>query len=547
MGTYGEALYDIKDSFLIIGLTGYTGSGCSNASRILRKKSKPTLPDIKTLSAQPKKRIYTKLERVWIDLTWGELEQFVDIEVARVIFMFAAYRALHNDFKKGNLAIVRKLVLSSKNQEYLKSVGYLTKDKIDMKKGRVAERLVDAYEKTKSLYRDFKKEFHKKDTATFIEVMQDFGDDIRKFGCVQPISRRKPEPKNITVLPEALRRLIKAYVIRKNASRFIVDAFRNPYEVEYFKRRYSEFYLVVIQRPRDECRAVLKGLKSKMSSKAIEKLEERERGYKEKRRKNNIGNWVTSQNLDECFQKADYIIENTSRNSRSRSQLIYNLIRFMCLVKKPGCIPPNKDERNMQIAMSIKYNSGCLSRHVGAVVVDSEGYVLGIGWNNPPIGQVPCALRTGNELVNSPCPDPVAFSSLERENYFINHIGNRCTDKPYCFKDEYGCVSKKGKRVRFCRALHAEENAIRQEKEKNLKGTTLYTTDSPCENCAKIICQSNISRIVYIEEYPGIARQQMQSGKKEIKWEQFKGATGSGYYRLFNSFMPEKDMLDLYS
>lgn len=201
----------------------------------------------------------------------------------------------------------------------------------------------------------------------------------------------------------------------------------------------------------------------------------------------------------------------------------------------------------MQIAMSVKHNSGCLSRHVGAVVVDSEGYVLGIGWNNPPVAQVPCALRTGNELVNSRCPDPLAFSSLECENYFINHIGNRCTDKPYCFKDEYGCVSKKGKRVRFCRALHAEENAIRQEKEKSLKETTLYTTDSPCENCAKIICQSNISRIVYVEEYPGIARQQMRSGKKEIKWEQFEGVTGSGYCRLFNSFMPEKDMLDLYS
>ncbi len=547
MVTYGEALYDIKGGFLIIGLTGYTGSGCSNASRILRKKSKPTLPDIKTLGIQPEKRLYSKLERVWMDITWGESKRFVDIEVSRIIFMFAVYRALSYNFKKGHLAVLRN-VFSGKSEGYLKSFAYLTKDNIDMKQRDVAEELVDAYEKARPLYREFKRKCNKdKDSAAFIETMQDFGDDIRKFGCVHPISRKKADPRNITVLPEAVRRLTKAYITRENTSRFIIDALRNPYEVEYFRRRYSEFYLVAIQRPIDERRAVLGGPKPKMSSKAIEKLEEREKGCKEKRRKNNISNWVTSQNLDECFQKADYIIENTSRNSRSRSQLTYNLIRFMCLVEKPGCIPPNKDERNMQIAMSVKHNSGCLSRHVGAVVVDSEGYVLGIGWNNPPVAQVPCALRTGNELVNSRCPDPLAFSSLECENYFINHIGNRCTDKPYCFKDEYGCVSKKGKRVRFCRALHAEENAIRQEKEKSLKETTLYTTDSPCENCAKIICQSNISRIVYVEEYPGIARQQMRSGKKEIKWEQFEGVTGSGYCRLFNSFMPEKDMLDLYS
>lgn len=313
MGTYGEALYGIKSGFLIIGLTGYTGSGCSTASRILRKKSKPTLPDIKTLGIQSEKRLYSKLERVWRGLTWGEPEQFAYIEVSRVIFMFAVYRALRYDSKAGHLATLRKLVLSSKNEGYLESVGYLAKDKIDIRQGDMAERLVDSYQKAKPLYRQFRKKCYK-DLATFIEAMQDFGDDIRKFGCVQPISRRKPEPKNITVLPEALRRLTKAYIIRKKASRFIIDAFRNPYEVEYFKRRYSEFYLIVIQRPTDERRAILKGPKSQMSSKAIEKLEEREKGYKEKRRKNNIGNWVTSQNLDECFQKADYIIENTSQN-----------------------------------------------------------------------------------------------------------------------------------------------------------------------------------------------------------------------------------------
>lgn len=37
--TYKEALYSVKRGFLIIGLTGYTGSGCSTARKILENKN----------------------------------------------------------------------------------------------------------------------------------------------------------------------------------------------------------------------------------------------------------------------------------------------------------------------------------------------------------------------------------------------------------------------------------------------------------------------------------------------------------------------------
>ena len=537
MATYGEALHSVKSGFLIIGLTGYTGSGCTTARKILMK-SQVCFPGIETLRNKPDERVYRKLQRVWrrFEPQWS---RFIDVEASRVIFMLMIHRALRYEYKTGHLAQLREVVLPYEKK--LEGVSYLTEGNIDVKKADVARKLVNAYRTARRLYMPFKNKCGY-DLATFIEIMQDSGDNIRKFG--QPIKGRKLESKNIFVLPEALRRLIRAYRVLDRTSNFVIDAFRNPFEVEYFKRRYSEFYLVAIQRSAPERRVALQGL----NGEANKRLESREKGRKiEEKRKDNIHEWVTSQNLDECFQKADYFIDNVCDTSRTWPKLRYDLMKLMCLVKNPGCIPPDKDEHNMQIAMSIKHNSGCLSRHVGAVVVDPKGYVLGIGWNDPPTGEIACALRTGNELVDKLCPDPVAFSLLERKDVFTKHIGNRYTDKPYCFKDEYGCISDKGKRTELCRALHAEQNAIRQVNEKNLEGTTLYTTDSPCENCAKIISQSSISRIVYIEEYPGIARQQMQSGKKKIKWEQFKGVTGSGYYRLFNSLMPEKDMLNLYS
>ena len=51
--------------------------------------------------------------------------------------------------------------------------------------------------------------------------------------------------------------------------------------------------------------------------------------------------------------------------------------------------------------------------------------------------------------------------------------------------------------------LHAEANAILKcaKHGTSLKGGTLYLTMSPCKNCAKLIFQSGISRVVYKEKY----------------------------------------------
>ena len=51
--------------------------------------------------------------------------------------------------------------------------------------------------------------------------------------------------------------------------------------------------------------------------------------------------------------------------------------------------------------------------------------------------------------------------------------------------------------------LHAEANAITKvaKSGNNSKGATLYVTASPCLECAKLIIQSGISRVVYRDEY----------------------------------------------
>lgn len=51
--------------------------------------------------------------------------------------------------------------------------------------------------------------------------------------------------------------------------------------------------------------------------------------------------------------------------------------------------------------------------------------------------------------------------------------------------------------------LHAESNAIAKvaRSTQSCDGATLYITYSPCRECSKLILQSGIKRVVYLEEY----------------------------------------------
>ena len=73
---------------------------------------------------------------------------------------------------------------------------------------------------------------------------------------------------------------------------------------------------------------------------------------------------------------------------------------------------------------------------------------------------------------------------------------NNCEDRRY----------KKGTPNSYTNwwVLHAEANAIvkmARSKGESTKGTTLYTTCSPCKECAKLIIQAGIKRVVFKDVY----------------------------------------------
>ncbi len=63
------------------------------------------------------------------------------------------------------------------------------------------------------------------------------------------------------------------------------------------------------------------------------------------------------------------------------------------------------------------------------------------------------------------------------------------------------CENENGETLWY--VLHAEANAILKvaKSTNNAHGSTLYITLSPCKDCCKLILQSGITRMVYLDAY----------------------------------------------
>lgn len=110
------------------------------------------------------------------------------------------------------------------------------------------------------------------------------------------------------------------------------------------------------------------------------------------------------------------------------------------------------DIRYMRMAKIWAENSYCLRRKVGALIVKDK-MIISDGYNGTPSG----------------------FENVCEDNEGLT--------KPY--------------------VLHAEANAITKisRSGNNSQGATLYVTASPCIECAKLIIQAGIKRVVYSEKY----------------------------------------------
>lgn len=563
-----SSLFLERGNFVIIGLTGRTGSGCTTAANILESKN-PEFPSKSSLNYKEKsfyEGLDSKRYEILSNYSKEKFSQFISIKISDLISSYLlllkieeAVRFIHTqDPKIPKTKIREKLKTGTFSQNFIITNFYkILEVLLDHSKPAILDSKEQAnfirfLRLIRKFTRDFKKDLQSLDNHLYIKVYQAAGNSIRRIGQVLPGYENKEfDPEAVFELPETINRTIK--ILRKiNSKSFIVlDAIRNPYEARFFRDRYSAFYLVSINAPDDDRRAYLQKV-HKFSVDEFDQLEKRESG------KTTVSDAdFISQNVQKCIEISDIHILNPRNEIDNNNILKAQLAWYLALMLHPGLTTPTAMERVMQIAYTAKSNSGCISRQVGAVVTDPSNSVKAVGWNDVAKGQIPCGLRSLPSLLSD--FDPISYSEYERNNGEFREAAKiqyiKLIEKDslagknlsYCFKDIKNSIDRKGNQV-HTRSLHAEENAFLQLAKYGssaIEGGKLYTTASPCELCAKKAYQLGIKEIIFIDPYPGIAKDHILSiGSNPPSLTQFRGAVGRGYYQLYDPTLPYKDELN---
>lgn len=565
-----SSLFHERSKFIVLGLTGRTGSGCTTAANILENEEAdfPKVEDIKLGSDPFFSNLDAKRYKIASHYISENYNSFISIKVSDLISAYILTLPANQviEFIKGQTEGVTKSKIDDVIRKGSFTSSFTKKGTLKAISDKILDHNSDIEltdrEKTKffsfmKLIRkftsDFKKELRSLNNELYIKVYQAAGNSIRKTGKVQSDFKDLLfEPESVFHLPETINRCIKNIrQINSDGAFIVIDAIRNPFEAKFFKDRYSAFYLISINAPNEDRKSYLQN-EHKYTVDEFDELERRESG----KTKIDDADFI-SQNVKRCIEISDVHIFNPRNELDNNNVLKAQLAWYLALIKHPGLISPTNLERVMQIAYTAKVNSGCISRQVGAVVTDENYSIKSVGWNDVAKGQVPCNLRSLKGLAND--FDEVTYSVYERHDkkfrlaakgeliQILGQSGTKGKNLSYCFKDIKNSLDDSGNQV-HTRSLHAEENAFLQLTKygtAGIEGGKLFTTASPCELCAKKAYQLGIKDIVYIDPYPGIAIDHILSiGNNRPNLIQFRGAVGKGYHLLYEPTISYKDELN---
>ena len=119
------------------------------------------------------------------------------------------------------------------------------------------------------------------------------------------------------------------------------------------------------------------------------------------------------------------------------------------------------DKTWMSVAEAMAARSKCVNRKVGAVIINDSNRPVSVGYNGAPAGHKPSTLG------------PVCAGVCPR-----------------------GGSSTRGDSYANCVSVHAEANALIFADRRHYEGGTIYVTNPCCWDCAKLIANSGIVRVV---------------------------------------------------
>ncbi len=221
-----------------------------------------------------------------------------------------------------------------------------------------------------------------------------------------------------------------------------------------------------------------------------------------------------------CRQYAptDFLYTEAGEKSGENPEWDINdkLQRLVKIVMHDGIERPEVSETAMHHAYSAQMRSSCLSRQVGAALMDRDGNLLSTGTNEAPkAGGGVYGESFDADPAKAPLDQRCAYrpdkfcSSTREQNTIIDGIiadvsavqqldSEKKLKLRALLKD-----GRVGDTIEFSRAVHAEMDALLSASRSGgaTVGTRLFVTTYPCHYCARHIISAGVDEVQYIEPY----------------------------------------------
>jgi deoxycytidylate deaminase len=297
---------------------------------------------------------------------------------------------------------------------------------------------------------------------------------------------------------------------RKRA--YILDSLRHPEEVRLLQRLYAGgFTLIGAVCAENVRRERLVGKYTGADARSAEAFMLRDEGVTTEKH---------GQHVADAFELADFYLDNseprTLENDRPNSawDIPDQLSRLLKIITHEDIQRPTAEETAMHAAHGARLRSACLSRQVGAALINDQGSILSLGTNEVP--------RAGGGVYGEYSPDnddPFdgrcnVFKGFCRntveQNKMIDELldvipetRGISTQRKQMLRDELR-NSRVGQLLEFSRSVHAEVAALlaAARQGKSTVGTRMFVTTFPCHYCARAIIVAGVKEVQYIEPYP---------------------------------------------
>jgi len=333
------------------------------------------------------------------------------------------------------------------------------------------------------------------DEAQRIKELQDRGDWLRsKYGSdiISQLFIKKISADRQTCITEEEAERGEAHKEPRKVV-WILDSLKHPEEVRLLRLVYDKMFSLfgVLSSYKDKKHNLVEhlGLSEDSATQLIKRDESEDINH--------------GQKLIKTLQFGDFFIRSAPYET---DRQVKSITRYVNILLGDHAVTPTHSEYAMYLAQSAAYRSGCMSRQVGAAIVNEQGGIIATGFNDVP--QCGGGLYTEDSPKDARCfkAGGKCRNDLKKSNIktgiknFIHEAGVKLSDEQVV---KLLCSTGISDLTEYCRAVHAEMDAITSAARKgvSLRNGTMFVTTYPCHNCAKHIIASGIKKVYYIEPY----------------------------------------------